>query len=119
VVAISETLHHELAMAAPQVNVSVLCPGWVNTRIADSGRNRPAHLQVDADEMAAGADILRGFLEQGMEPSEVAGKVFAAIRDERFWVFTHDDESDMWVEAVNRKVRSVEQRTNPQFGPTL
>ena len=29
VVALSETLHHELAMTAPQVKVSVLCPGWV------------------------------------------------------------------------------------------
>jgi len=41
VVAISETLHHELAMSAPQVKVSVLCPGWVNTRIHESARNRP------------------------------------------------------------------------------
>ena len=32
VVALSETLHHELAMMAPHVKVSVLCPGWVNTR---------------------------------------------------------------------------------------
>ena len=41
VVALSETLHHEMAMMAPQVKVSVLCPGWVRTRIADSARNRP------------------------------------------------------------------------------
>ena len=41
VVALSETLHHELAMTAPHVKVSVLCPGWVNTRIGESGRNRP------------------------------------------------------------------------------
>src|SRR5262249_38551895 len=54
VVAISETLHHELAMSAPGVHVSVLCPGWVKTNIADSGRNRPAHLQSgDAADIAA------------------------------------------------------------------
>ena len=48
VVAISETLHHEMAMMAPHVKVSVLCPGWVRTRIADSERNRPAAIPEDA-----------------------------------------------------------------------
>src|SRR6478752_489117 len=42
VVALSETLHHELALMAPHVKVSVLCPGWVQTRIGDSERNRPS-----------------------------------------------------------------------------
>ena len=42
VVALSETLHHELAMLGSPVKVSVLCPGFVNTRILDSARNRPA-----------------------------------------------------------------------------
>ena len=44
VVALSETLLHELAIAAPHVHVSVLCPGWVNTRIGESDRNRPDRL---------------------------------------------------------------------------
>ena len=48
VVGISETLHHELAFIGLDVKVSVLCPGWVNTRIADSERNRPAHLAAEA-----------------------------------------------------------------------
>jgi NAD(P)-dependent dehydrogenase (short-subunit alcohol dehydrogenase family) len=118
VVAISETLHHELAMAAPQVKVSVLCPGWVNTNIADAARNRPAHLRDDGDggEPGGGADILRGFLADGMAPETVAGKVLDAIRSERFWVFTHDDEADFWVDSVNRRLQSVERRENPRLG---
>ncbi len=56
VVAISETLHHEMAMMAPQVKVSVLCPGWVRTRIADSARNRPAGTEVDV----AGESVISG-----------------------------------------------------------
>ncbi len=63
VVAISETLHHELAMHAPHVKVSVLCPGWVNTNIADSSRNRPSRLRGEpAVEEGGGAEILRQFL---------------------------------------------------------
>ncbi len=117
VVAISETLHHELAMTAPHVKVSVLCPGWVNTNIADSARNRPAHLQTDEVSEAGAADMLRSFLQQGMAPDVVAGKVLDAIRAERFWILTHDDEADVWGNAVDRRLRSLEARSNPQFGP--
>jgi NAD(P)-dependent dehydrogenase (short-subunit alcohol dehydrogenase family) len=113
VVALSETLHHELAMAAPHVNVSVLCPGWVKTNIADSIRNRPDHLQEGDGELGPQSDILRGFLETGMAPEVVAAKVFDAVRAEQFWVLTHDDEADFWVDAVNRRLRSIENRSNP------
>jgi len=115
VVAISETLHHELAMSAPHVKVSVLCPGWVNTRVGESGRNRPEHLRDDSGP-DVGGEVLRQFLEQGMAPEVVADKVFAAMRDENFWILTHDDEADFWVESVNRRLRSLEQRANPQLG---
>ena len=41
VVAISETLFKDLQTVASPVGVSVLCPGFVQTRIAESDRNRP------------------------------------------------------------------------------
>jgi len=116
VVGLSETLHHELAMMAPHVKVSVLCPGWVNTKIADSGRNRPVHLQSDESVDGAGSEMLRQFLEQGMSPDVVAGKVLEAIRAEQFWILTHDDEADFWVGATNRRIRSLETRSNPELG---
>ncbi len=118
VVAISETLFHELAMTAPQVHVSVLCPGWVATNIGDADRNRPSHLRVETQEgmEAAGRDALKGVLANGMPPEKLAAKVLDAIREERFWILSHDGEDgDMWTEAVNRKLRSIEGRTNPQF----
>ena len=43
VLALAETLHLELAAKAAAIGVSVLCPEVVNTRIAQSDRNRPAH----------------------------------------------------------------------------
>ena len=42
VVTLSETLAQELAMVGAPIKVSVLCPGFVQTKIADSDRNRPA-----------------------------------------------------------------------------
>jgi NAD(P)-dependent dehydrogenase (short-subunit alcohol dehydrogenase family) len=116
-VAISETLHHELAMMAPHVKVSTLCPGWVNTRIFESSRNRPAHLQTPSEGEAAGAAaLMQAVLDNAMEPAAVADKTFAAVKAEQFWVLTHDDENDFWVDAVARRLDSVATRTNPQLG---
>ena len=42
VVTLSETMYVELEMTHPEVGISVLCPGWVRTRIAESDRNQPA-----------------------------------------------------------------------------
>jgi hypothetical protein len=43
----------------------------------------------------------------------VAGKVLDAIRERRFWVLTHDDVADMWVQAVARRLDSLRDRSNP------
>ena len=42
VVAISETLFKDLQAVGAPIGVSVLCPGFVQTRIAESERNRPS-----------------------------------------------------------------------------
>ena len=41
VVALSESLYFDLQFVGAPVGVSVLCPEWVRTHIADSERNRP------------------------------------------------------------------------------
>jgi NAD(P)-dependent dehydrogenase (short-subunit alcohol dehydrogenase family) len=96
VVGISESLHNELGLIGDRVGVSVLCPGWVNTRIADAGRNRPAHLSGTVDqaarpERAAMEAMGRAALAAGMAPAAVADIVFRAIRERRFWIFTDQD----------------------------
>jgi NAD(P)-dependent dehydrogenase (short-subunit alcohol dehydrogenase family) len=113
VVAISESLHHELALAAPGVKVSVLCPGWVRTRIADSDRNRPERYTVADDTLGELREAVRSLIEGGMPPEGVADKVVAAIRDERFWILTHDDDDDVWSAAVARRLDSLRDRANP------
>ena len=114
VVAVSETLHHEMAMMAPHVKVSVLCPGWVRTRIADSARNRPA---LPEGEDAAGESVLSGLLhtliDKGMSSDEVASKVVAAIRAEQFWILPHDAPGNFWTDFVNERAQSLADRTNP------
>jgi NAD(P)-dependent dehydrogenase (short-subunit alcohol dehydrogenase family) len=115
VVALSETLHHELALMAPHVKVSVLCPAFVNTRIGESERNRPAHLAVEHPEReSVMRAALTGFLANGLDPEAVAARVCEAVRSDRFWVLTHDDE-DAWMTAVRHRARSVTEGINPGF----
>jgi NAD(P)-dependent dehydrogenase (short-subunit alcohol dehydrogenase family) len=115
VVALSETLHHELALLAPHVKVSVLCPAWVNTHINESERNRPAHLAVDTNEdQSVMRAALGDLLANGLQPYAVAQRVLDAVVTERFWVLTHDDE-DAWMEAVHGRARSITEGTNPTF----
>ncbi|MGH9301849.1 MAG: SDR family NAD(P)-dependent oxidoreductase [Acidimicrobiales bacterium] len=58
VVGISETLQAELSLSASNVSVSVLCPGWVRTRIHESGRNRPGEgATADPGQTGAGGGV--------------------------------------------------------------
>jgi NAD(P)-dependent dehydrogenase (short-subunit alcohol dehydrogenase family) len=93
VVTLSETLAQELAMLGAPVNVSVLCPGFVRTGIADSHRNRPADFADGADRLRPEAfeQTIRAAIAGGLPPSEVADLVAAAIREERFYVLPHPE----------------------------
>ncbi|MCX7620488.1 MAG: SDR family NAD(P)-dependent oxidoreductase [Acidimicrobiales bacterium] len=102
VVTISETLFHELRMfGASNVGVSVLCPGFVRTRIAESDRNAPAELRSSqaGDPQAEGMrSLIQTMIESGIDPDEVARQVLDAIKNRRFYIFTHP-ESINWVRA--------------------
>ena len=91
VVGISESLFHELA--GTNIGVSALCPGWVNTRIGESGRNRPAELgeRVMRPEDAERAEYVRTVLAAGLSPAAIAIMVHDAILSNRFWIFSHPD----------------------------
>jgi NAD(P)-dependent dehydrogenase (short-subunit alcohol dehydrogenase family) len=102
VVAISETLFNELALAQSPVGVSVLCPSWVKTRIAESARNRPGGLG-DPEGAAALTEVVTNFVSSGLDPADVADEVFAAVAARRFWIVTHDDTPA----AVQARTRSI------------
>jgi len=92
VVTISETLRGELQMRDGNgVGVSVLCPGFVRTQIWNAGRNRPDDLRDAATpepDEAAGA-WMRGLVEAGIEPADVAERVHEAVLDDQFYILTH------------------------------
>ena len=122
VVAVMETLHHEMAQDAElDVGVSVLCPGVVKTNIATAQRNRPTHLQRErakpVSESARAPDEARlrnaaiaAALEKGMAPSDVASQVVDAMYQRRFWVLSHP-ELLAEVEHRNQQLANLENPT--------
>ena len=91
VVALSESLRADLIASASKVGVSVLCPGWVQTRIHESDRNKPGGSDEDAanPDLAGMRELVASMIAGGIEPAVVADQVLAAIREDRFWIRTH------------------------------
>lgn len=93
VVTLSEGLHHDLTLRRSRVGVSVLCPGWVRTRIADAERHRPAVDRNDLSKLdkvtaSTGVSMFKA-VQAGIEPEEIAEATFEAIREKRFYIITH------------------------------
>ena len=93
VVALSETLHHDLKLAQSTIGVSVLCPAFVPTGIAQSHRSRPVEL-LNADALTASQRIAQSASERAVASGkitaeEIAQMTFDAVRENRFYVFTH------------------------------
>lgn len=114
VVTLSEALHGELAHTGADVGVSVLCPGWVNTRIHESTRNRPANgplaaaFDGDDPERVFGEgfrEAAASFIAAGLDPAAVAGQVVEAVRGRRFYVLTHPEWAPLVTDRAERIAR--------------
>lgn len=106
VVALSETLHHDLRAQGANVGVTVLCPGFVRTRIMSSDRHRPELAGAPDAGFARAATLV----ERGMAPERVAEQVLEAVASRRFYLFT---EADGWMDLVGRRHRAIEAAGEP------
>ena len=91
--ALTECLAHDLRAHGAPIGVSVLVPGLVDTKIAQSMRNRPDEppAEAQAPDHYLVEQALRDLLATGgLPPEEVAGLVFFAVRSGRFFVTTTD-----------------------------
>lgn len=93
VVALSETLYHELRAEGARVGVSVLCPAWVNTDINSAQRTRPARFGTAAAageySQAQEANIAKAIRSGRLTADDVAAAVFAAVSEGRFYIIPH------------------------------
>ena len=111
VLALTEGLYRNLKDRSAAISASVLCPGFVNTRIFEAERNRPKELEAlnpaEPDETAIAMGT--AMLQQGKQPSEIAEIVLQSIQDENFYILPHP----AWDSMVRQRVENVLERVEP------
>ena len=116
VMALSECLYKEFRAEPSKIGVSVLCPELINTQIGHSARNRPSDPTRDPERTSsASADLVSMAIiegaKQGVPPEEIAGRVLAAIREERFYILAED----AWRDACNARLDDISHARNPRL----
>jgi NAD(P)-dependent dehydrogenase (short-subunit alcohol dehydrogenase family) len=92
VVALSEGLRNSLAPRG--IGVSVLCPGWIRTRIMESARAVPERLAghvPQADPAAAASPLMQlasAAIQNGIDPLYVGELVVEGIQNDWPYIFT-------------------------------
>jgi len=92
VVSFSETLFQDLSLIEAPIGASVLCPYFVPTGINESHRNAPDAVKGEPESAAKLAQKLTMSKAVGsgkVSASDVGAMVFEAIRENRFYVFSH------------------------------
>jgi len=114
VVTLSETLYQDLSLVTDQVHAHVLCPFFVPTGIHASHRNRPADMtEADAkptrSQMIAQAMSDKAVNSGKVSAAEVAAKVFDALRQNQFYIYSHPQA----LSSVQTRLDDVVQGRNP------
>ena len=90
VVAMSEGWNAQLA--PKNIGVSVLCPGFVQTRIHESERNKPGRYGNAAtvhSALGTGKEQAAQMVQSGIPVEPVGNRVVEAIKDNDLYIFTH------------------------------
>jgi len=108
VVGLSESIQLELARDGHKINVSVLCPAWVNTNILHSDRNRPSDVPPAAPPSndpvhQAISEWVMDQVSSGLDPRAVGDHVLQAILHKHFYVFTHPE----WQPMIEHRMNTV------------
>ena len=98
------------------VGVSVLCPAFVATGIATSDRNMPDDVRATLPERPASSGMqtqIEAMVAGGISTEVVGQHVLNAVRNDRFWILTHDEakagvttRADDIVNGVNPSMRA-------------
>ncbi len=117
VVGLSESTYLELQRGGHKPKMSVLCPGFVDTNIIDSERNRPAEFTDQSPRQAPPDEAFREWfselLKNSLSPREVGKHVLAAIREERFYILTHPE----WNPLIEQRMKDILRGNNPTLRP--
>ncbi|MFX1406030.1 MAG: SDR family NAD(P)-dependent oxidoreductase [Promethearchaeota archaeon] len=92
VIAISESLKHELAFLGSKIKVFALCPGFVQTNLCTSDRNRPKELDNSIKTNPKLEPLINAYrqsIKNGITPKFVADILYQTIlNDDKFYIPT-------------------------------
>lgn len=103
--------------AGTDIDVSVLCPGTVNTRISETSGAGEAKLLGEQVNTAA-VEGNNALLAQGADPDRVGEQVVEAMQERRFLIVTHGDWLPL-VEAVHNEIRTTFAEFDNRHGPDI
>jgi NAD(P)-dependent dehydrogenase (short-subunit alcohol dehydrogenase family) len=112
VVSLTETLYQDLSLVTDQVTASVLCPYFVATGIHQSHRNRPGDTPTGKptrSQRVAQAMVSKAVESGKVTAAQVAGLVFDALRERRFYIYSHPKA----LGAVQTRLEDVMLARNP------
>lgn len=114
IVNFSEALYYELKLAKAKIDVSVICPGFVNTQLADAERNRPVELKntdrsIKTNMQQMAEEMFHKEIKKGMAPELVVEKVFDAIQKKKFYIITHKESKTL----IKQRMEDILNENNP------
>jgi NAD(P)-dependent dehydrogenase (short-subunit alcohol dehydrogenase family) len=113
VVALTETLYHDLSLVESGLGVSVLCPYFVPTGISQSESVRPSDAKP-AEPATRSQQLSQAMLEKAVtagkvSAAEVAQMTFDAIRARQFYIYSHPQA----LGNVDRRMQDILHARNP------
>jgi NAD(P)-dependent dehydrogenase (short-subunit alcohol dehydrogenase family) len=89
VVAMSEGWHGQLMPL--NIGVSVLCPGFVKTRIHESSRGKQDKYGGASDVDASAGQEMAQMVLNGIDPGVIGKRVLEAVKADELYIFTHPE----------------------------
>ena len=109
VLTLTEGLWHHLRNQEANVSASVLCPGFVNTQIAEAERNRPQEFGEKIGSTEEQRQVTEVLLGGGMPAADVASLVWEAMVNDQLYVLP----STGWTDIVRGRVEAILEGTQP------
>ena len=119
-VALSESLHHELATIGSKIKVSVVSPAFIKTSIMEGEKTRPSRLQniarppVDNPAEEAILGFFNRQVNNGPEPEAIAEAIWAGIDSQKFYIFAPSLSEDILTrKAIQHRFDAIIGEENP------
>ena len=118
VVVLTESLYNELAYAAPQIKVSVYCPGWVDTEFDGGERSRPKRYKTTMTHLTKEQRAnWRSSLAGGISTEESARFLFEGLQKDKLYIGpkAFQNRQPASIQGVRNRTENILNERNPEI----